>query len=155
MNKYAASFVILLSLFCFGSGAAQSPDSLLLKKAKWKSRLLVYCHVKKKPEIDKLALEYAERDISFVFIQKDSVRLRAPNYMFGKPTYGRWGGYSKERAQIRAAAGCEGKKSTIALIGKDGTVKQKWVGKKDTPDRKEVFELIDAMPMRQQEMQGK
>ena len=41
------------------------------------------------------------------------------------------------------------KKDTIVLIGKDGSVKASW---KELVDPNIVFEIIDAMPMRRQEM---
>jgi hypothetical protein len=39
----------------------------------------------------------------------------------------------------------------IVLVGKDGTAKGKW---EDLPPLREIYEQIDAMPMRQQEIQA-
>jgi hypothetical protein len=44
------------------------------------------------------------------------------------------------------------KDQTIILIGKDGYVKSKWM---KIIDPKEIFEIIDAMPMRKREMKNR
>ena len=40
----------------------------------------------------------------------------------------------------------------MALIGLDGDIKRVW--RDEMPDAETVFALIDAMPMRQQELQS-
>lgn len=40
---------------------------------------------------------------------------------------------------------------SVVLVGKDGTVKKVW---KDPVDPKQIFTIIDAMPMRRDEMNG-
>ena len=52
---------------------------------------------------------------------------------------------------LRKSLGVEEKGFAVVLVGKDGSVKKVW---KDPVDPKAIFSIIDAMPMRQQEMKG-
>ena len=52
--------------------------------------------------------------------------------------------------RIRRQFGIEPDKFAVVLIGKDGTVKLR---KSEYVPLSEIFDLIDAMPMRQKEMQ--
>ncbi len=55
----------------------------------------------------------------------------------------------EEAAQRRAALHMPSGQFQVVLIGKDGGVKRRW----DAPVApRDLFEVIDAMPMRQQEM---
>ena len=47
--------------------------------------------------------------------------------------------------------GVEKKGFSVVLVGKDGSVKQVW---HDPVDPKQIFTIIDSMPMRQKEMNG-
>ncbi len=55
----------------------------------------------------------------------------------------------KESAALREAFAVDSKSFAVVLIGKDGTEKQRWT---QPIASSEIFGLIDAMPMRQQEM---
>ena len=58
----------------------------------------------------------------------------------------------KEADSIRNHFAIPSDEYSLILVGKDGGIKLK---RKDQVDLKEVFELIDSMPMRQREMQQK
>ena len=49
----------------------------------------------------------------------------------------------------RDLAGCNPDVPNVALVGKDGGVKRRWLS---IPTQKDIFSLIDAMPMRMREM---
>ena len=51
---------------------------------------------------------------------------------------------------LRRALGVAGRGFAVVLVGKDGTVKEVWHA---PVAPKAIFALIDAMPMRQEEMQ--
>ncbi len=48
---------------------------------------------------------------------------------------------------------CNGRENSIALIGKDGGLKKIWPHK--APSNQTLFEVIDAMPMRQMELRDR
>ena len=52
---------------------------------------------------------------------------------------------------LRKKLGVEKKGFAVVLVGKDGTVKKVW---RHPVDPKQIFTIIDAMPMRQNEMNG-
>lgn len=52
---------------------------------------------------------------------------------------------------LRKKLGVEKKGFAVVLVGKDGTVKKVW---RVPVDPKQIFTIIDAMPMRQNEMNG-
>ena len=58
----------------------------------------------------------------------------------------------KEADSIRNHFAIPSDEYSLILVGKDGGIKLK---RKDQVDLKEVFELIDSMPMRQNEMRQK
>ena len=52
---------------------------------------------------------------------------------------------------LRKKLGVEKKGFAVVLVGKDGTVKKVW---RDPVDPKQIFTIIDGMPMRKNEMNG-
>ena len=52
---------------------------------------------------------------------------------------------------LRKKLGVEKKGFAVVLVGKDGTVKKVW---RDPVEPEKIFTIIDAMPMRQNEMNG-
>ncbi len=52
---------------------------------------------------------------------------------------------------LRKKLGVETRGFAVVLVGKDGTVKKVW---RAPVDPKQIFTIIDAMPMRQNEMNG-
>lgn len=50
---------------------------------------------------------------------------------------------------LRKNYGAAGKDFLVVLVGKDGTEKQRWT---EVPQVAQIFEIIDAMPMRRREM---
>ena len=58
---------------------------------------------------------------------------------------------AKPGSALRKSLGVEEKGFAVVLVGKDGSVKKVW---HDLVDPKQIFTVIDAMPMRQDEMRG-
>lgn len=54
-------------------------------------------------------------------------------------------------SKLRKSLGVAERGFAVVLVGKDGGVKKIW---RDPVDPKSIFTIIDAMPMRQQEMRG-
>ena len=52
---------------------------------------------------------------------------------------------------LRKSLGVGERGFAVVLVGKDGTVKKVW---RDPVDPKQIFTVIDAMPMRKDEMRG-
>ncbi len=55
------------------------------------------------------------------------------------------------KGPLHKKLGVEEKGFAVVLVGKDGSVKKVW---KDPVDPKQIFTVIDAMPMRRDEMNG-
>ena len=96
----------------------------------------VYLTLKK--EIDRQAMEVKDRDLLVFYVlergesQLDQERLNPDQAL-----------YLKKRLSVPSG------RVTIVLIGKDGYEKLR----QESPvDLKEIFAIVDAMPMRQQEM---
>ena len=54
-------------------------------------------------------------------------------------------------SRLRKSLGVSERGFAVVLVGKDGGVKKVW---RDLVDPKSIFTIIDAMPMRRQEMRG-
>ena len=54
-------------------------------------------------------------------------------------------------SKLRKTLGVSRRGFAVVLVGKDGGVKKVW---RDPVDPQSIFTIIDAMPMRQQEMRG-
>ena len=54
-------------------------------------------------------------------------------------------------SRLRRTLGVSRRGFAVVLVGKDGGVKKVW---RDPVDPKSIFTIIDAMPMRRQEMRG-
>lgn len=58
---------------------------------------------------------------------------------------------AKPGSALRKSLGVAKRGFAVVLVGKDGGVKKVW---RDPVDPKDIFTVIDAMPMRQREMRG-
>jgi len=58
---------------------------------------------------------------------------------------------AKPGSRLRKTLGVAERGFAVVLVGKDGSVKKVW---RDPVDPHQIFTLIDAMPMRRQEMRG-
>lgn len=58
---------------------------------------------------------------------------------------------AKPGSRLRKNLGVAERGFAVVLVGKDGTVKKVW---KDKVDPKQIFTVIDSMPMRRNEMRG-
>ena len=140
--------VILMGLWTV-NGLANDSDSIDLNSFKWKNRLLFLFASSEedqtyhtlKEEINRQDREIRDRDllISQIF-EKGESRLGKERLSSGQVL--------SLRKHLSVPSG----QFMIILIGKDG-------GEKLRQDRvvelKEIFKIIDAMPMRQQEMRKK
>ena len=148
MRKYFVALTLLIELFT-GATLGQDTGSVDLNAYQWKNRLLLLfasseedqAYLTLKKEIDRQAVEVKDRDllISYVLERGESrigqERLSPDQALF-------------LRKRLSVPPG----RFTIVLIGKDGGKK---IRQESSVDLKEIFAIIDAMPMRQQEMKKK
>lgn len=165
------SFLVAMTLIMSVAYARAEP--VQLSDFMWKNRLLVGCdmvnserHVRHHDltlRVFKIALADAERSRKLAIVTVGtsswSVAVDAPDYLSD--------GYSAlsficpdcayeftelERRQIADRLRCSEGDQVMALIGLDGNIKRVW--RDEMPDAETVFALIDAMPMRQRELQS-
>lgn len=143
-------------------GLAEAPDALIA--AEWNNRLLVVCDLS--PGTNALSLVdaqyeeafgdwpgYIDRDLILVWISEDGIMSwkPVPNPDPNKAATLLIGGHDEDETELRKRVSCDTAYPLITLVGKDGGAKQTW--KKPVKNR-DIFQIIDAMPMRQQEMRG-
>lgn len=90
---------------------------------------------------------YAERDLIITTLS----RFRAATHVATAlgPITTELGFTSVEREREARRYGCETGENSVLLIGRDGLEKRRWA---ETVQNGDLFALIDAMPMRRQEM---
>jgi hypothetical protein len=148
MIKCIVALTLLIELF---TGAALGEDtvSVDLNTYQWKNRLLLLfasseedpAYLTLKKEIDRQAVEVKDRELLVFYVLErgesrlDQERLSPDQALFLKK-------------HLSVPSG----RFTIILIGKDGGEK---IRQESPIDLKEIFAIIDAMPMRQQEMKKK
>ena len=124
-------------------------DTFDLEEYQWKNRLLLLFapspdgpeYLKLKEALSRQKEEVMDRDL-LVFHILDGGETKLGNSPHAESS----GDYLREKFSIKSG------KFTVLLIGKDGGVKLR---KEDGVELKEVFSLIDTMPMRQREMREK
>ena len=152
ISLFMMRFFIMLALFMgtwTGIGLGKDPDSIDLNAYQWKNRLLFLfasseeeqAHLTLKKEIALQGKEIRDRDLLiFHVLEKGESRLGTERLSSG------------QAFSLRKHLSVPPGQFMIILIGKDG-------GEKLRQDRlvelKEIFRIIDAMPMRQQEMRKK
>lgn len=143
-----------------GVGLAEAPNAL--ENAPWNSRLLVVCtddDGQSDPSLmtaqyDKMFADlpgYIERDVILVWLTDTDVLtwkpVRGNNDRVTLLIGGEGGDVDALRMKTNCASGSRG----ISLIGKDSGLKQVW---SEAIENSALFEVIDAMPMRQREMRS-
>jgi len=152
MIRLFVSFSILVTLLPVLAMAQVAPESggldLDLDSLRWKNRILILfsplasdlAYRSQKQDLASKSREVIERDLMVLEIheQGDS---RAGDRVLLK----------KAAVDIRKRFDVQSDSFQLILIGKDGAVKLR----SDKPVAvKEIFKLIDSMPMRRQEMEG-
>lgn len=140
---------ILFSGMFAGMASGATPDAMDLSVYQWKNRLLfLFASSEEDPsffslkkEIDHQAMEVLDRDLLIVYVlEKGEGRLGKVPLNSGQAL--------SLRKQLSVPPG----RFMVILIGKDG-------GEKFRQDRKvelkDIFNIIDVMPMRLQEMKNK
>jgi hypothetical protein len=146
LKTFAVIFLILMALILCNPGEATSMD---LTQFQWKNRLLLlFAPDSSHPSFQHLQSqiidqksEVTDRDL-IVF----SVLVENPSQMNGAALD------RQEADSLRERFAVPPNDFRIILIGKDGGVKLK---REDRVDLAEVFELIDSMPMRRNEIEKK
>ena len=131
----------------------------VLADAQWEHRLLAICGAQSAALGSELQLSqfaeidwsgYLERKLLVVGVSSDAVSVayieRLPN---GDTFPGVVKFYEHKDLRLVRAANCESGEPSLSLIGLDGGVKEKWY---EPVPNDELFAIIDAMPMRAQEM---
>ena len=146
MKAVAAIFFIFLALLIFDTDDIMPMD---LDQFQWKNRLLfLFAPDNDHPLLKNLQSEISahwdevkDRDlVVFEILEKDISRMNATQ--LDRPV----------ADSIRNRFGAPQHKFTLLLVGKDGGIKMK---RHDQANLKEVFDLIDSMPMRKNEMRQK
>ena len=145
MIRFFITLTFLIGLFA-GAALGEDTVSVDLNAYQWKNRLLLLfaaseedqAYLTLKKEIDRQAMEVKDRDILVFYVLErgesrlDKERLTPDQALF-----------LKKRLSVTSG------RLTIILIGKDGGEK---IRQESPVDLKEIFAIIDAMPMRQLEM---
>lgn len=142
-----------------GVGLAEERNPLL--DAQWNNRLVVVCTeddgltdpplmTAQYDEAFKDWPGYIDRDLILVWLTHDYVMSWHPKPHAVKAATLMIGGSETDDTKLRQRTGCIPETGFVALIGKDGDVKLRsdvMIANED------LFTVIDAMPMRQSEMQ--
>ncbi|MEL7108146.1 MAG: DUF4174 domain-containing protein [Pseudomonadota bacterium] len=139
-------------------GLAEAKNPLL--KAQWNHRLVIVCEADDGVTDPVLATAqyeaafedwpgYIERDLILVWVSQDDIMTWYPKPHRFKAATLLIGYYDTDETNLRGRTGCDADTNFVALIGKDGDVKAKSASIISNND---LFALIDAMPMRLQEM---
>ena len=149
---------ILLLVFLLGAPAAMAltPSLQMPRDVLWKKRILVLCDLtagdaaarfmdRMANRLDPAGLK--DRDLFLVHVkQKPALEVWVPSEAEQAPRA--FSDPAAHGAYVKLAK-CQAHKTQLVLIGKDGGVKQRWT---DPPAKKDIYNLIDAMPMRMQEL---
>ncbi len=117
------------------------PEQSLLDEFRWKKRILLFYGPEEEVKAQKslfLMLEDEVMDRDLIFIEASSDQVMINNHLVESHHF--------KQLQIKFNLN---KSFTSLLIGKDGGVKLR---SSQLVDPKEVFQLIDSMPMRKSEM---
>jgi len=150
------------------AGAQTPPENLvenlpenLVEDTRWKYRLLVTCDLggigdgffaNMPPARDDTHFSswepYFERDMVFVLLTSGQTGALIPVMKDGEIQIA-YKLYKDDRLAMMQLANCPTDTKQYTLIGKDGLRK---MSRDSAPHYQTVFDIIDAMPMRQQEM---
>ena len=144
--------LLMLILFCSMSASMASGgalDSIDLNAYQWKHRLLFLfvpsendlSYLSLKEEIEHQAKEVLDRDLLVVHVPEKGEGRFGKERLSAGQVLSLWTHLSASPGQL-----------TTILVGKDGGEKFRQTG---VIRLKEIFQIIDAMPMRQQEMKKK
>jgi len=132
----------------------------VIEDAKWKNRILLVCSKSyNAPDASFFQQSYKnidfagfrEREILIVSVlEKPRIAWVLSNNQYGSDPKMWIAPAETDVEKLTELGACHKGQNSVALIGKDGSMKKTWVG--DFPKNEELFSLIDAMPMRQQEM---
>ena len=161
MKIFWGIIFISMGLCAAGSQPALAGPQNVLDEARWHNRLVVTCSKRDLFKTNSFASDYLEAIDPDGFMDRDIMLLQ----ILKKPRTGILAilmtpeprmqliGDPEMTAMIAKKAKCNGRENSIALIGKDGGLKKVWEHK--APSNRALFDLIDAMPMRQMEMQDR
>ncbi len=129
--------------------------SPFLEEVRWQNRLFVRCDgqvtdIERKS--DALRADFADRDIAEIYLADGFVmEALTPETASMPNAFANMRSLNEpNQAAIKALAQCDAE-HRFALIGKDGLLKKRW---KTQPSADKLFAIIDAMPMRQEEMRS-
>lgn len=146
MLKAILSCIVLVLVFC-PFLMAQSDDSAAnLNQYKWKNRvILIFVDSKESDQYQKQLKEFSGQDEGFQDRDLITLHLFADGSSFSDdqsiPV--------RDEKMLRAKFNIEPSNFTIILLGKDGTEKLR---QEDVLSTDKLYNIIDAMPMRQREM---
>ena len=135
--------IFLIPIFFFLINTSKSDDSL--SSFLWKSRLLLIFLDNEDTEavesisssLNKLSCDLNDRDMLIGWFTNEKQEIN--NIQIN----------DNEIKNIKTRAKINSNTTTVLLIGKDGGIKARY---NNMPDLKEIFSLIDRMPMRRSEM---
>jgi hypothetical protein len=141
--------VAVMGVLIYSNASASDDAGIDLSRYLWKNRpLLLFAPSPDNPEFQSFSADLKARWAQIV--DRDMVIIEVfktgPARVNGKPAA------LDSAALLRQFFAVSPEKLTTILIGKDGGVKLKRVGR---PELDEIFALIDSMPMRQREMRNR
>jgi len=167
MFIFMKHLILTLPLFLIGAHAApaqaQSVADEILQASEGLNRFIVTCSNTEGAPDTTFGMEYIKTIDGQAFIERDILMvsvMEEPRTAFiltpqSKGPYpNMW--VAQMEADIKSLtefAACKKGQNSVALIGKDGTTKRTWMD--IAPTNEEMLAIIDAMPMRQEEMREK
>ena len=147
------NIIVTLLLTCFsfmgaGTVSAQAAD-LMESLINSKRPVLLFAKSRSDARLDQQVDRL--RDYRSLLKERDMVVLRITGNHEVQPAIGYLPIPAGSARVLRQRFEPDSKGLTVVLVGKDGTEKGRW---QNVVNPQVLFDLIDSMPMRQQEMQG-
>ncbi|EFL89658.1 DUF4174 domain-containing protein [Ahrensia sp. R2A130] len=145
MKHVVSAFLAALLMATVPSGPAVAADPLA--DLQWKNRiLLMFAKSRSDASLDKQV--DVLREVRPELRERDLIVLRTAGNEETRAAIGYTSLNNGAARQLRQRFKPESSRLTIILVGKDGQEKQRW---NRVVEPEEIFKIIDAMPMRQQE----
>ncbi|MEL7229759.1 MAG: DUF4174 domain-containing protein [Pseudomonadota bacterium] len=148
MKRLLAPLALLGAALAWPSSVGMAQTSNPLSDLQWKKRVvLLFAKSRSDAGLDKQVdlLREVRPDVS----DRDMIVLRTAGREETRPVMGYTALRNGTGRQLRARYKPAERGLTVILLGKDGGEKKRWT-KVVRPE--EIFQVIDAMPMRQREM---
>ena len=150
--------LVILAAFSFSNSVMA--NDILFDSLQWKARTLVLTGERDDPlvigQVGELKANVEGlRDRSIAVIRFDGDNIFEMSYFSRFDYRGRYDMNANLQRYYESEMQSDNDEFSVVLFGKDGQFKQVWKEREEVVPLNEVFAVIDAMPMRQREMNKK